>query len=64
MLYHKNPNNWIPERTAFTHAEALGNKFDPVIKMVNPGLSFEKNGSTGVPKFQGYLPLGSTEEDF
>ena len=35
----------------FTHAEALGNKFDPVIKMVkvNPGLSFEKIGSTRVP---------------
>ena len=35
----------------FTHAEAFGNKFDPVIKMVKvkPGSSYENICSTRVP---------------
>ena len=36
---------------AFTYAETFGNTFDPIIKIVkvNPGSSYENNGSTQVP---------------
>ena len=45
-------NTWtINVVLAFTYAEILGNKFDPVTTMVkvNTGPSFERFGSTWVP---------------
>ena len=49
-------------------ADAFGNKFDLVIKMVKvkPGSSYENIGSTRVPDvvYQVVRPLSSEEEDF
>ena len=53
-----------------THAEAFGNKFDPVIKIVevNPRSSYEILVVLKYPmlytKFLSHRPLGSEEKDF